>query len=154
MKQYIGTKIIKAMPGTMAESQALKSGMPIEQAKRMFRNSGTVDQDGYIVEYPDGYISWSPTKAFEEAYRECDNMTFGLALEALKKGCKVARKGWNGKGIYIEMQRPDEHSKMTLPYIYIVTNGLVTENPDAPKGVVPWLASQTDMLSEDWIIVE
>lgn len=75
---------------------------------------------------------------------------FGEALRKLKEGKKVARKGWNGKGIYIEMQKPDEHSKMTLPYIYIVTNGLVTENSDAPKGIVPWLASQTDMLSEDW----
>lgn len=78
------------------------------------------------------------------------SMSFGEALEALKAGKKVRRRGWNGKGIYIELQRPDEHSKMTLPYIYIVTNGLVTDNPDAPKGVVPWLASQTDMLSEDW----
>ena len=81
-------------------------------------------------------------------------MNFGEALESLKEGKKVARRGWNGKGIYIEMQRPDAHSKMTLPYIYIVTNGLVTDNPDAPKGVVPWLASQTDMLAEDWMIVE
>lgn len=80
-------------------------------------------------------------------------MNFGKALEALKAGKKVARRGWNGKGIYLELQRPDAHSKMTLPYIYIVTSGLVTDNPDAPKGVVPWLASQTDMLAEDWEIV-
>ena len=77
--------------------------------------------------------------------------SFSDAIRYLKRGFKVARKGWNGKGIYIEMQKPDEHSKMTLPYIYIVTNGLVTDNPDAPKGVVPWLASQTDMLAEDWV---
>lgn len=81
-------------------------------------------------------------------------MNFGKALEALKEGRRVARRGWNGKGIYLELQRPDAHSKMTLPYIYIVTNGLVTDNPEAPKGVVPWLASQTDLLSEDWVIVE
>ena len=80
--------------------------------------------------------------------------TFGEAIRKLKAGQKVARKGWNGKGIYIEMQKPDDHSKMTLPYIYIVTNGLVTDNPDAPKGVVPWLASQTDMLATDWRVVE
>lgn len=80
--------------------------------------------------------------------------TFGEAIRKLKAGQKVARKGWNGKGIYIEMQKPDEHSKMTLPYIYIVTNGLVTDNHDAPKGVVPWLASQTDMLATDWRVVE
>lgn len=80
-------------------------------------------------------------------------MNFGQALEALKEGKRVARRGWNGKGIYLEMQRPDAHSKMTLPYIYIVTNDLVTDNPEAPKGVVPWLASQTDMLREDWYIL-
>lgn len=81
-------------------------------------------------------------------------MTFGEALEALNNGVSVARKGWNGKGIYIKLQTPDANSKMTLPYIYIVTNGLVTDNPNAPKGTVPWIASQTDMLAEDWEIVE
>ena len=81
-------------------------------------------------------------------------MNFGKALEALKEGKKVARKGWNGKGIYLELQNPDAHSKMTLPYIYIVTTSLITDNPDAPKGVVPWLASQTDMSAEDWIILD
>lgn len=80
-------------------------------------------------------------------------MNFGQALEALKIGQKVARMGWNGKGIFIELQVPDEHSKMTSPYIFIDTTGLQTENPDAPKSRVPWLASQTDMLSEDWVIV-
>lgn len=81
-------------------------------------------------------------------------MDFGNTLNALKAGKKCRRAGWNGKGIYIEMQRPDEHSKMTLPYIYIVTTQLITDNPAAPKGVVPWLASQTDMLAEDWEIIE
>ena len=78
---------------------------------------------------------------------------FGGAIRLLKAGKRLARKGWNGKGIYLELQKPDACSKMTLPYIYIVTNGLVTDNPDAPKGVVPWLASQTDMLAEDWYVV-
>ncbi len=84
----------------------------------------------------------------------CATFSFGEAIKYLKKGFKVARKGWNGKGIYLEMQKPDEHSKMTLPYIYIVTNSLVSDNPHAPRGVVPWLASQTDMLCEDWCFVE
>lgn len=72
-------------------------------------------------------------------------MNFGQAIEALKSGKKVARKGWNGKNMYLELQRPDEHSKMTLPYIYMRT---------AQGDFVPWLASQTDMLAEDWIIVD
>lgn len=72
-------------------------------------------------------------------------MNFGDALLALKGGKKVSRSGWNGKGMWLELQRPDAHSKMTLPYIFMVT---VTGDR------VPWLASQTDMLAEDWGIVE
>lgn len=71
-------------------------------------------------------------------------MDFGEALRALKNGEKVARKGWNGKGMWLELQVPDLFSKMTLPYIYMKT---------ADGDFVPWLASQTDMLSEDWGIV-
>ena len=81
-------------------------------------------------------------------------MNFGLALEELKKGNRVRRKGWNGKGIFIELQRPTKDSKMTHPYIFIDTTGLQTKNKFAPRDLVPWLASQTDMLAEDWEIVK
>jgi len=76
--------------------------------------------------------------------------TFGWAIERLKDGAKVARRGWNGKGIFIELQVPDEHSKMSHPYTFIDTTGLESNNPDAKRNLVPWLASQTDMLAEDW----
>ena len=69
---------------------------------------------------------------------------FGWALAQLKEHSKVARKGWNGKGMWINMQIPDKHSKMSLPYIYMFT---------ADEKQVPWLCSQTDMLSDDWEIV-
>lgn len=74
-----------------------------------------------------------------------NTINFGQAIEALKHGKKVARAGWNGKGMHLELQRPDAHSKMTLPYIYMYT---------AQGDNVPWLASQTDMLSEDWTTIE
>ena len=135
MEKYLGVKIIKAELQTKPNS--------------MYEN-----EEGYKVVYEDGYISWSPKDVFEKAYRKIDNLTFGLAIEALKLGMKIARKGWNGNGIFIILQVPDEHSKMTQPYIYIDTLGLQTTNPNAPKGRVPWLASQTDMLAEDWVIVE
>ena len=70
-------------------------------------------------------------------------MNFGQALEALKNGDRVTREGWNGKGMWLALQRPDENSKMGLPYLYIRT---VTGK------LVPWLASQTDMLAEDWSV--
>ena len=79
--------------------------------------------------------------------------SFSEALNALKAGANVARKGWNGKGIFIELQRPDKNSKMTSPYIFIDTTGLQTDNVNAPKSRVPWLASQTDLLANDWVIV-
>jgi hypothetical protein len=73
-----------------------------------------------------------------------EKLTFGEALCFLKSGRKLARAGWNGKGQFIELQFPDEHSKMTLPYIYIST---VTGD------LVPWMASQSDMLANDWFVV-
>jgi hypothetical protein len=74
-----------------------------------------------------------------------EKKSFGWALDALKSGFKVARTGWNGKGMYLELQVPDAHSKMTLPYVFMKT---------ADDNLVPWLASQTDILSEDWQIVD
>ena len=104
MKQYIGTKIIEARPGSMAEAQALKDNILLDVQYQKCEKAGIEDKDGYIVKYPDGYISWSPKDVFEEAYKLCDNMTFGLAIEAMKKGAKVARKGWNGNGMFIYIQ--------------------------------------------------
>ena len=80
-------------------------------------------------------------------------MDFGKAIELLKQGKRAKRKGWNGNGIFIELQMPDNNSKMTHPYIFIDTTGLQTNNPNAPKNRVPWLASQTDILANDWEVI-
>lgn len=77
-------------------------------------------------------------------------MDFGDALRFLKAGNKVARDGWNGKGLWLELQRPDAGSKMTLPYVYL---NYPDDAQNTPGARVPWLASQTDMLAEDWEIV-
>lgn len=92
-------------------------------------------------------------KTHEPEFQRYSGMNFGDALRILRMGGRVARCGWNGRGIFIELQTPDEHSKMTSPYIFIDTTGLQTDNPHAPKSRVPWLASQTDMLAEDWVDV-
>jgi len=67
----------------------------------------------------------------------------GWAVEKLKRGKCVYRLGWNGKGMYLELQVPDENSKMTLPYVYLKT---------VQGDLVPWLASQTDILAEDYCL--
>ena len=112
-------------------------------------------QPGYAVKYADGYTSWSPRDVFEAAYRVTEGpaqfLTFGDAIHFLKAGKRVARHGWNGKGMWLEMQRPDEHSKMTLPYLYL---SYPNDSANTPGARVPWLASQTDMLTEDWVVLE
>ncbi len=77
-------------------------------------------------------------------------MDFGASLQELKRGNKVARSGWNGVGLWLELQTPDANSKMTLPYIYI---NYPDDAKTTPGAKVPWLASQTDMLAEEWSIV-
>lgn len=69
-------------------------------------------------------------------------MTFSDALNSVKAGAEISREGWNGKGMWVKLQVPDEHSKMTLPYLYIKT---------VDGKLCPWLASQTDILAEDWL---
>lgn len=92
----------------------------------------------------------------QQTTQEPLKLNFGEALEILKNGGMVKRDGWNGKGMWLELQVPDEHSKMTQPYIYMC----IPKDSSAHFGKnekeldrIPWLASQTDMLAEDWIIV-
>jgi len=74
-----------------------------------------------------------------------NDMTFSQALNAIKEGKKLSRRNWNGPDQYVEAQFPDDHSKMTLPYIFIRT---------VSGDLVPWLASQTDLLQDDWFVVD
>ena len=134
MEQSIGTKIIHAEP--------------------MEKNG----RDGYKVVYaPDGYESWSPKAIFEAAYRPTDGLNFGLALEAAKMGKKIARHGWNGKGQYVEIgthfaYRTLDDNGVLVVHEDIGTNALVFVGT---RGIqVGWLASQADMLADDWYIVD
>jgi len=164
--QYIGTKVIRAEAMNRAAYNKFRGWqLPADE---------NGEDEGYLVEYMDGgspntvtyagYVSWSPKEQFEAAYRPCSAMTFGLAIEALKRGERVARAGWNGKGMWIALQagsvitpeqarggaakgRAEEGAEeITItPHIDMrAADGSV---------VVGWLASQTDMLAEDWAIV-
>lgn len=130
---YIGTKIVLAWA-------AEKDG-----------------QAGYGVKYEDGYTSWSPKDVFEAAYRdiEGDNqaLNFGDAVHMLKLGKKVARSGWNGKGMWLGLHKEGgafirEECGTEITYAdYIVMK-------TADNKLVPWLASQSDVLAEDWRVIE
>ena len=176
--------------------------------------------EGYIVKYPDGYVSWCPKAQFEnnafsdaknapfrsipdpdqllmllrifhdERYSNClcdekatrlvhayyneyvgrpsGFLTFGMAIEAMKRGKKVARRGWNGKGMWLCVPLCDGPKEIPATGIWGKPNAEYAEQNGGTVKVMPyvtmkaadgsivmgWLASQTDMLSEDWCIVE
>lgn len=72
-------------------------------------------------------------------------MKIGAAIEVMREGARARRAGWNGKGMWLALQIPDEHSKMTEPYVYMRT---------AQGGLIPWLCSQADLLADDWEVAE
>ena len=150
MKKYIGTKIIEAVPAIRKGGKVYEEGWPIP-------NSMDTTEEGYKVRYPDGYESWSPKDVFEEAYRPTDCMSFGLAIEAMKKGKKVARRGWNGKNQHIELAT--RISYMTAEGVFVNVEHEAIGNKAiafcGTSGVqMGWLASQADMLADDWEVVE
>lgn len=87
-------------------------------------------------------------------------MNFGEALEALKAGKKVARAGWNGKGMFLYHVPANRYQAITEAAKGIAGNdgkveyGAYIAMKTAQGNVVPWLASQTDMLAEDWLVIE
>ncbi|SDI65066.1 Protein of unknown function [Paraburkholderia steynii] len=143
MQTFIGTKIIKAEPRDKNYGPPEHHGEP-----------------GYTVVYPDGYTSWSPKAAFEEAYRPSDGLPFGLAVEALKKGRRVARAGWNGSGMFLFLVPGSTFKVNRAPLLGIYPEGTEInyhshiDMKTAQDTVVPWLASQTDVLADDWQIVD
>lgn len=79
-----------------------------------------------------------------------EDVGFDVALRFLKAGAFVARTGWNGKGLAVGMQVPDDDSANTLPYLFIV---YPNDHAKYPGARCPWLASQTDLLADDWFVV-
>jgi hypothetical protein len=169
MKMYLGTRAIKAVPMTRAEYNIYR-GWELQE------NEKTMGEDqGFLVEaLNSGHVSWLIKEEFEAIYEPVDGMSFGLAIEAAKLGRKIARAGWNGKGMWVvymsgmslppystqgtERKVNDRTAKLigedtpleTLPYF-----AMWTINSDGRRAWLPgWLASQSDMLAVDWRIVE
>lgn len=172
MQQYIGTKIINAKPLNREEYNKFRGW-------ELPANENGSDE-GYLVEYTDGgkpnvegfvgYVSWSPKEQFEKAYRATECMNFGLAIEAAKKGYKISREGWNGKNMFVVLMP----SLYLPPYNSQEPGAKVNDRTakhigaDTPLDSQPyfamknalgqwqpgWLASQADMLTDDWKIVE
>jgi hypothetical protein len=158
---YIGTKMIEALSMTRGEYNNFR-GWTIP-------SNENPNDDGFLVEYEDGYISWSPKKTFEAAYRKSGNLELGAAFKMLKLGFKVARKGWNDKNMFIYLVKGTNVDKDNLRNeawkqlhdcdTFGDSTGVVTINSHidmkAADGsiTVGWTPSQPDILAEDWIVV-
>ena len=87
-------------------------------------------------------------------------MNFGSALQALKNGQKVAREGWNGKGMFLFLVPGSVFKVNRAPLLGIYPEGTeINYRPHIDMKtvdgeIVPWVASQTDVLAEDWCVVE
>jgi hypothetical protein len=162
-KLFIGTKIIAAIAMTRLAYNAYRGWeLPSDE-------NGA--DEGYLVEYTDGgkpnhpdhagYISWSPKPQFDNAYRPTDGITFGMAIEALKLGERVARAGWNGKGMWLVLEPGSIVSEARVGSAYhragitgaFAINGHIDMKTATGEMQPGWLASQTDMLADDWQIV-
>lgn len=160
---YIGTKAVLAHLMTKEEYCDYR-GWKVPE------NEDPAEQ-GYFVEYMDGgkpnhfnhvgYVSWSPKDVFEQSYKSSGSLNFGDAIELLKAGKRVARKGWNGKGMWliltpgrvIDSVEPNSfYEKCGFEAPITITSHIDMKAADGSM-VVGWLASQTDMLAEDWVIV-
>lgn len=161
--EYYGTKKIAAEPMTRAEYNKFRGwDLPSDE-------NGA--DEGYLVEYLDGgkpniegrvgYVSWSPKEQFEKAYKSTNAMSFGHAIVALKEGRKVVRSGWNGKGMFLYYVPANKYPANgntlgTMKGVFpddMVPYGAYIAMKTAQDNVVPWLASQTDLLAEDWAVL-
>ncbi len=166
MKRYLGLKEINAKPMNRLDYNKFR-GWELPEDE-----DGA--DEGMLVEYVDGgkanteeyggYVSWSPKDVFEKAYREVDGMTFGAAIELIKRGKKIARSGWNGRGMFVfyvsEIDlHPASLSIDVLGEKLVNAGDTIKHQPSmAIKNVndtiSTWVPSVNDVLSEDWCIVE
>lgn len=171
MQTYFGSKLIHATPMTRGEYNALR-GWEVPDDENP-------DDPGYLVEYTDGgkanhpsfagYISWSPADVFTRAYSPLGGLDFGDAIRALKRGYRVARIGWNGKGMWLSLSGELDGTLVPANRLWSQHNKSFAETEcDGWATVLPcitmktaddkilmgWLASQSDMLAEDWVVLE
>jgi len=180
MEYFIGTKEIIARPMNRLDYNKYRGwDLPSDE-------DGT-DQ-GYLVEYIEGgtandkrhkgYISWSPKLVFKNSYSQNGKLTFGDAIIALKKGKRVQRKGWNGKGLFIFQQVISFVPAEIVPKMTSLPQSVKDEfirrfeaNPDCfnnagimyrnqiamvypDNNIYGWVASPSDVLENDWIVLD
>lgn len=158
--QYFGAKRITATPMTRAAYNEFR-GWTVPADENPEDEGFLVEDHAGISNHPNfqGYISWVVKPQFDAIYRPVDGLAFGLAIEAMKAGQRVARAGWNGKGMFLFLVPGSTFKVNRPPLMGIYPEGTEIsycphiDMKTADGKVVPWLASQTDVLADDWVIV-
>ncbi len=171
MKKYLGKEIDKIIPMTNYE---------FNRCIGVSNNKEDIEFGGYALYFKDNSASWIENSVFNEEF-DFKSLDFGKAVKALKQGNKVSRYGWNGKGMYLTLVQgypvngflnsddvngpiyakpngepvvaPNKGGQM-LSHIVMKTAGDSKYWGEGYSDYVPWLASQTDILSEDWMIID
>jgi hypothetical protein len=139
MKTYIGVKIVQAEP----ESKDGKEGLK--------------------VIYEEGFESWCPKDVFEKHNRPTEALSFSFALEAARQGKKIARLGWEGTVQYVVLKpgypqgipcNAATAKAHGIPEGTLFYYGQFLELKSRDNCCLPWVASQSDLLHDDWYIVE
>ena len=167
MKTYICSKVIHAVPTKMVNGCPWPEGLPLPEIiepKQIDEHCGcTIEtriEDGYMftTSKDDKYPQFMTAEDFEKICRSAEDMTFGDALVALKQGQRVARKGWNGKEMYVflayEADFVTDADISAFDQLEVEVGDMLVMKTAQNTFQPGWLASQADMLAEDWHIVE
>lgn len=152
MNKYVGTQVVEA--GRMTRGEYAE----ISGRKSILKKKGETAEDaGYLVRYEDGHETWMPADVFERMYQMLYELSFGHAIELMKKGYSLSRAAWHESA-------PNRRVQQVTCVSYINPEGeTITPDPHAAgstaialvddNGVqMGWVASQADMLAKDWYV--
>ena len=159
--KYLGVKVVDATP--------LNSGAAVEKGYRVPDYPLCDTVEGYEVTYEDGYRSWCPKEVFNKNNVPLKDMTYGMAIEAIEKGFCIARRGWNGKNLFVCKQVPSFIRKENIAIMQSLPesakkiissydikgisylNQMIIVNSE---GIInSWVASSSDTYAHDWYII-
>ena len=148
MEKYIGTTFVMAKPMSLRDYNTY---IGLQSPK-----NENPDDEGFLVRHSDGRENWIPKLVFNRSHHAFDGcMDFGNALNLLKMGFKMKRKGWNGKNQYIELAIGisyvnGDNEIVNCEHRAIKNKAIAFVGTSGVQ--IGWLATQSDMLAEDWIV--
>lgn len=164
MKTYIGMQVVQAKPAVMVNGCIWPEGMavPAEYTRPIDPEQKKIDSvisEGYVYIGDHKYPVFEEKEEFEKHFFPAENINFSIALDALKRGGRIARRGWNGQGMYVFLAEDVEfHTEADISEFENAEDGVYTSEilvlRTAQGTFQPgWLATQSDILADDWYVL-